>query len=764
MKIAKLLCITLAPWLAVAQPIPEFGKFVEKTKRGEPVVVAYLGGSISQGATTWPITGINAQGLTIDYTSYDPEKDSWRALTYEWLRDRFEQKPGQFRQVNAAIGGTPSLLGAYRLEKHVLCEKPDLVFVEFAVNDNGVAGLTRDHPDAPQSILRTNASIIERLRAQNPDVAILMPLSPRRMLEDAEHEAWGAGLDLGHDQTRLAAESLRVPYVSLRDAFYGNPTQASDKPLYDGIDNPGNYVHPAPLGHKVYAETVEQTLASLFETGSFNFSTANAYDEEDRTAGGSPAPSPVKPKIVFPETLVSSADGWVIKTADEIEATILNGQTCLVPTGTGALEYTFKGTAVALWFDSQAGGSLDIFLDGRKLGTYGVDGDFSGRFVPLADTLDGSISHTLRLVPVSDPETSRILLRAIAIDLGANPELKAGGVELIYTEDEMPIRYDGSLSTIRMNGEMHFFHSFGCRFPPVDDKSGPKVRRSRHSWHKGTPEDPLKTHVMSKTEEELWDYNGYYLPDNLLEEGIWILGMYECPEGDLLAITHAELNAGTSWKDQHFALGIGYSSDRGATWTYCGEIVRPTDDRQNIGGGAYIVRDGFLYAYYNDIIVGDSPAEHNRIQCVARAKLDTVIEAAAQHKVIPWFKYRDGKWDTPGLSDQPGEDLIPAIVGGEDLHADAAYCTALEKYLLAVQTHGNGKLLLFSSTDGLKWELEATIDYNDYEALQPYAAFVDFDGPADDCHVVDDDFYLYFPRKGPDHDFDYMYRCKITIE
>jgi len=366
---------------------------------------------------------------------------------------------------------------------------------------------------------------------------------------------------------------------------------------------------------------------------------------------------------------------------------------------------------------------------------------------------------------LNNPDTPQSLLRTAAVDAGLGKQLKAGKVELIYTEDEMPIRYDGSLSTLRQKGEMHFFHSFGCRFPPVEDETAPKVRRSRHSWHKGTPEDPLKIHLMSKTEEELWDYNGYYQDENLEEEGIWILGMYECPNGDLLAITHAELNASTNWKDQRFAMGLGYSTDRGATWTYCGEIIRPADDRQNIGGGAYIVRDGFLYVYYNDIISNhEMPTDQNRIQCVARAKLDDVIKSAAQHKVTPWHKYADGKWNVPGLSNQPGEDLIPRVTGGEDLHADATYCTALEKYLLTVQTHANGKLLLFSSPDGLDWSLETIVDQNDYQALQPYAAFVDFDGPSADCHTVDGDFYIYFPRKGPDHDYDYMYRCKITVE
>jgi len=339
-------------------------------------------------------------------------------------------------------------------------------------------------------------------------------------------------------------------------------------------------------------------------------------------------------------------------------------------------------------------------------------------------------------------------------------QLKLGELKLIYTEDEIPIRYDGSLSTLRQDGQMHFFHSFGCRL-----KAG-QTRRSRHSWHKGTPDDPLKCHVGSKTDKAFWDYNGYYQDQS--EKGIWILGMYECPNGDLLGITHAELNQVRNGRiraaNQRFALGLGYSTDRGLNWTYCGEIVRPADERKNVGGGAYIIHGGYLYVFFNDVIPGSTTTRKKGIQSVARARLKEVIEAAARHRVTPWHKYQDGKWDIPGLSGKPGADLIPHITGGEDLHADAAFCTALGKYLLTVQTHRAGKLLLFSSSDGLDWSLEATVDQVDNGAMQPYAAFVDFDGPSADCHTVDNDFYLYFPRKGPDQETDHMYRRRITIK
>ncbi len=350
--------------------------------------------------------------------------------------------------------------------------------------------------------------------------------------------------------------------------------------------------------------------------------------------------------------------------------------------------------------------------------------------------------------------TSGLHANATAADAN-EARMSYGAIELIYTEDEIPIRYDGSLSTIRKDGEMHFFHSFGCRLEPGNK------RRSRHSWHKGPPEDPLKVHLGSKTDEELWDYNGYY--QDLLEQGIWILGMYECPNGELLAVTHAELVKTKRRADQRFALGLGHSTDRGASWTYCGEIVRPADDRQNVGGGAYVIRGEYLYVYFNDAVAGDGATRRRPIQCVARARLDSVIKAAARHEVTAWHKYRDGKWDVPGLSGKPGEDLIPHITGGEDLHADAAYCTALGKYLLTVQTHAAGKLLLFSSSDGLDWSLETIVDRTGGGAIQPYSTFVDFDGGTADCHTVDEEFFIYFPRKGPGQDCDYMYRRKITV-
>lgn len=97
---------------------------INKAKRGEEVTIAFIGGSITQGAGAKPI-----------HTGCYPYK------TYERFKNRFGKEGGENVQfVKAGVGGTPSELGMIRYERDVLKDgavKPDIVVVEFAVNDAG---------------------------------------------------------------------------------------------------------------------------------------------------------------------------------------------------------------------------------------------------------------------------------------------------------------------------------------------------------------------------------------------------------------------------------------------------------------------------------------------------------------------------------------------------------------------------------------------------------------------------------------------------
>lgn len=61
----------------------------------------------------------------------------------DWLKQQYSNV--QFTSINSGIGGTGSDLGVFRTERDVLQYHPDLVFVEFAVNDAKTDSLVIAH-------------------------------------------------------------------------------------------------------------------------------------------------------------------------------------------------------------------------------------------------------------------------------------------------------------------------------------------------------------------------------------------------------------------------------------------------------------------------------------------------------------------------------------------------------------------------------------------------------------------------------------------
>ena len=97
---------------------------IGKARRGEDVTIAFIGGSITQGAGAVPInTGCYA------YKTFE----RFCALAGKGTEENIHY-------IKAGVGGTPSELGMLRYERDVLRDgsvQPDIVVVEFAVNDAG---------------------------------------------------------------------------------------------------------------------------------------------------------------------------------------------------------------------------------------------------------------------------------------------------------------------------------------------------------------------------------------------------------------------------------------------------------------------------------------------------------------------------------------------------------------------------------------------------------------------------------------------------
>lgn len=96
-------------------------RVIEKARDGKEVTLAYIGGSITQGAGAIPI-----------------HTKCYAYQSCKLFQKRFAAQDN-VRLIKAGVGGTPSELGMIRFDRDVLRreEQPDLVVIEFAVNDEG---------------------------------------------------------------------------------------------------------------------------------------------------------------------------------------------------------------------------------------------------------------------------------------------------------------------------------------------------------------------------------------------------------------------------------------------------------------------------------------------------------------------------------------------------------------------------------------------------------------------------------------------------
>jgi GDSL-like Lipase/Acylhydrolase family len=140
----------------------------------------------------------------------------------------------EFRLVNAGAGGTGSMYGALRADKDLLFAKPDLVVIEFAVNDNWTDG------EAYEGLVRQILA-----QPNSPAVVLLFMM-------------WERG---GNDQEMQAkvGAHYHLPMVSFRDAMW--PEMAAGRMKWS--DYIVDTVHPNDAGHAAAA----RFLTAMCETG-----------------------------------------------------------------------------------------------------------------------------------------------------------------------------------------------------------------------------------------------------------------------------------------------------------------------------------------------------------------------------------------------------------------------------------------------------------------------------------------------------------------
>lgn len=303
-----------------------------KLQKGGEVHVAYLGGSITA-------------------------QPGYRVKTFEWFKKEFPQ--AKLVEINAAIGGTGSDLGVFRVGQDVLAHKPDLMFVEFAVNDGGAA---------PEQIHRCMEGIVRQTWRANPDTDICFVYTIANQMIDE----WKTGklprsvtaMEQLADHYAIPSIHFGLPIAKLAAAdnlIIDKPLPKTDeekRAVGDKIVFAPDKVHPhVETGHQIYFETAVRAF-------------------EELRAGGKPAPHSLgKPFVadnlenakLIPLNQAKLSAGWKRLPADHK----LKG---------------FFNRLPKIWQANQPGDSIDFKFKGTSAGIYDLLGPDCGQ---VKVTLDG---------------------------------------------------------------------------------------------------------------------------------------------------------------------------------------------------------------------------------------------------------------------------------------------------------------------------------------------------------------------------------------
>lgn len=328
-----------------------------KLNAGRPVTVVYFGGSITAGAG-----------------ASDGERTSYRALVGAWLATTFPKSA--VTNVDAAIGGTGSDLGAFRAGQDVLAHRPNLVFVEFAVNDGG----------SPEPMIdRAMEGIVRQIRRADPATDICFVYT---FVAGQRAEVVKTGLTRAMRRDEVVAARYGIPSVNmaLPAARQIEAGMLTDTQFFkDGT-------HPTDAGYRIYADAVIAFLESQ-----------RAHKAASLTPR--PLPPPLRPdslehaRMISPAQMAPLGAGWATDTHNPTG----NFPTLLVSDTPGATQtVAFAGPILAMFYVlGPDTGAFDYKIDAGAWQTLDPFDSFAKGYARshyrlLADGL-ADTNHTLTL-------------------------------------------------------------------------------------------------------------------------------------------------------------------------------------------------------------------------------------------------------------------------------------------------------------------------------------------------------------------------------
>lgn len=337
---------------------------MKRAQAGEKITIGTIGGSITQGTAA----------------STTDERYANRAL--QWWAKTFPKAQLDF--VNAGIGATDSYIGVHRVDTDLLSKKPDVVIVEFSVNDT----------DAALNLQTYDSLVRKILQAENHPAVILLFTTQ----ED------GTSLQDTHMQIGSA---YNLPMISYKNAVL--PEIEAGKFTWKDI-SPDN-IHPNSVGHGIIGELLWSYFNSVYakldqiNTSDLTF-TATPVTKDLYAKGQLLDSKTLTPKTMqgFEQAEVSNQfpNDWTTKEGGELTFEVTGSNI-------GVLYYkTVDGKS----------GQYCVYVDDRLIQV--LDGDFTGGWGNYAQaqqvyTSDTPSTHTVTIKQLEGTDLTQFTVLGLLV-------------------------------------------------------------------------------------------------------------------------------------------------------------------------------------------------------------------------------------------------------------------------------------------------------------------------------------------------------------
>lgn len=359
------------------QALNDLSNTYYKLTKEKKLTVGFIGGSVTDGSG-----GTNgycfARGVT------------------EWLKESYPS--AEITETNNGWGNKSSIWGYFRadgdtdwgrssLGKSLLSAKPDLVFIEFAINDY-LLRLT------DEETVHYVEGIICKLRKALPETDIVLVL--------ITNESYiGKELPTSPIQRKLAAY-YGIPVIDVGAAM-NEHLKKTGKPFGDFFTDT---VHPNNAGYKVYADAIAEYLKEAFSKAKATGVKACEMPKNYYLSGAT-----TESVIITAEQLAEIADisDWTLMKSPSNQVACFGKS--LYGLNNAKLTFDIEGTGLCMMVDARFGSSLKCVIDGKE----------TVIFKPLSNThvewiIANNLTRGKHKIELTVTSTERFIIGAVMVE------------------------------------------------------------------------------------------------------------------------------------------------------------------------------------------------------------------------------------------------------------------------------------------------------------------------------------------------------------